>query len=572
MSMKIWFKKSIYLSCGLSILLSAAAGATTPDQIEAQLTRQSPSPLFKIGDYFLHQAPLLTLYKLRGYRPIWVTADGKLTPMAVKLRAVLKTAHLHGLNVADYWDATLEGYSTSPKLASFSITLELMMSEALLRYVDHLQNGRLDPRQVDSDIKVDRKAFKDFEVLKKTLDAAESKSASAEELRAMLDKFAPNGANYADLKQLLAYFRSIDDDKEWSEIKVPSSKFMMGFKGPQVVQLRLRLLSLGYHLSNFESSVFDSEVDAAVRKFQESNNLTSDGVVGPQVLRFMNVPVNERIMQIEANMERLRWLPSEMPTRYVYVNIAAAEFRLYDNYKRVMKFQAISGREHWRTPMLFNDRVTYVELNPEWVVPDDIAKTKIPTIKENPNYLSQKGFSVRKWVKGSLVDVSAGERANIDWDRFVGRYVLVQEARTDNALGVVKFPLRNEYSIYLHYTDNKNLFKDTSRQLSAGCVRLEDPFQFAEYILAGNTKSISPLGNSWTQQEMKKLVPADESQRPDPRYQKMRIPLITPVPVFLTYYTVDRTDDAELRFLPDVYGQDKRIVNMIKVKSSGELF
>lgn len=570
MSMKSWVKKSIYLSCGLSILLSSGAGATTPAQIETQLTRQSPSPLFKIGDYFLHQTPLLTLYKLRGFRPIWVTADGKLTPMAIKLKTVLKTAHLHGLNVADYWDATLENYSTSPKLASFSITLELMMTESLLRYVDHLQNGRLDPRQVDSDIKVDRKAFKDFEVLKNTLEAAESKS--AEELRAMLDKFSPRGGNYADLKQLLAYFRGIEDAREWADIKAPAGKFMMGFKGPQVVQLRLRLLSLGYRLNDFESNVFDSEVDAAVRKFQESSNLTSDGIVGPQVLRFMNVPVSERIMQIEANMERLRWFPSEMPTRYVYVNIAAAEFRLYDNHKRVMKFRAISGREHWRTPMLYNDRVTFVELNPEWVVPDSIAATKIPMIKRNSNYLSQKGFSVRKWVKGSLVDVSDSERAGINWDRFVGRYVLVQEARTDNALGVVKFPLRNEYSIYLHYTDNKNLFDDTSRQLSSGCVRLEDPFQFAEYILAGNTTSISPTGSSWTSPEMKKLVPADENERPDPRYQKMRIPLITPVPVFLTYYTVDRTDDAELRFLPDVYGQDKRIVNMIKVKSSGELF
>lgn len=570
MSINSWVKKSIYLSCGLSILISSGVGATTATQIETQLTRSSTASLFKIGNYFLHQGPLQSLYKLRGFRPIWVTSEGKLGPMAPKLRAVLQSASLHGLNPEDYWDSTLEGYFNHPKLSTFSITLELMMSEALLRYVDHLQNGRLDPRQVDSDIKVDRKVFTAFDVLKTTLDLAESKS--TEEFRGMLDRFSPRGANYADLKQLLAYFRGIDDAKEWAEIKAPVKKFMLGFKGPQVVQLRLRLLALGYQLNDSESDVFDSNLDQVVRKFQKSNNLESDGVVGPQVLRFLNVPVSERIMQIQANMERLRWLPTEMPTRYVYVNIAAAEFRLYDNYQRVLKFEAISGREHWRTPILFNDKVTYVELNPEWVVPDDIAETKIPLIKKDKNYLRDKGFSVRKWVKGSLVDVSESEKLNINWDRFTRGYVLVQEARTDNALGIIKFPLRNEFAIYLHYTDNSTLFEDTNRQLSSGCVRLKEPFSFAEYILRNNTKTLSPNGMSWTAAEMESLVPKQSGQRPDPRYQKLKIPLNTSVPVFLTYYTVDRTDDAELRFLPDVYGQDRRIASMIKSKSSEELF
>ncbi|WP_374035212.1 murein L,D-transpeptidase [Bdellovibrio bacteriovorus] len=578
MSMKSLFKKTFLIGMSMMTLAPQFASAALESQLSGYLNKdlqEIPVIFVRGSNFYLHKAPLISLYEKRGYSAIWVDANGKPNAMAAAAREALRQgAYLQGLNPDDYWDRIIENIYTSNTDGRFGATFELAVSEAVIRYVTHLSTGRFDPMEIDTDIKIAKKKFTEYTELNQVLGAVQS-NISAKALVAGLDKFAPTHLRYVDLKQLLAYFRSIQNAGGWSQIKLNKKSLRPGDKDAAIPAIRGRLQSLGYAVTS-TGDVYDADLKRVIEDVQGVNNMGVDGVIGNEVMTFLNTTVADRVFQLEVNMEKIRWLPKTMESRHVFVNLATTEFQMFDEGRKVMHFKTINGQSYRRTPVLRN-MLSFVELNPTWTAPDSIVfRDKLPILRQGQpgiDYLKKHRMHLVDRVRNTVVTPSVAMLQDLSRSNFP--YYLRQEPWRKNALGSIKFPLPNEWSIYLHHTDDPKLFQDSKRHLSSGCVRLEDPFTFAAYILRDNVAVKSnQTEDYWPKEKLESYVPPEDSidYVPKDNWEK-RIHLKVPVPVYLMYLTVDRAQDGAVRFVKDVYGQDERVAKTMKaVRHGNELF
>lgn len=564
MMRKYWIKKSLVLGLSFCLLSpSFSLGYGEASVIQAYVGRQTLVPLIKPswGHFILHTETLNQFYSLRGYQAVWVSSDGRPNAMAQALKTALAVAsERHGLNSNDYWDNEVEGlYKAAHSNQKNWITFELAATEALIRFASHVSNGRFDPEMVDTDIKFKKKTFTEYGDLNALVNSGAAALASG------LDRFAPTHARYVEMLKILGQLRNMRTQGGWAPINSPGFQLKRGVTDATVGQLRTRLNQLGYTVSSAGGNSFDVELEGALKRFQAANGLVADGIIGTrsEVLRALNFTVGQRIVQVEVNLEKLRWLPRNMENRHIFVNLATAEFRLFDDSGvKVFDFKTINGQPFRRTPSM-RDLLTFVELNPTWTVPHSIAvKDKLPLIKRDPGYLDKHDMK--------LYDASTDEQVNpysVDWNSVTARnfsYYIRQSPGPDNALGVVKFPLQNPWAIYLHDTNDKHLFAEDKRHLSSGCVRLEYPLDLTSYLLRDHK-------DGWTLDAIKAFVPMNRGERAV-ELQK-RVTLTRPMPVYFLYLTVDRTDDGAIRFIDDVYGQDTRLSKALQNrKVGGELF
>lgn len=560
-----WIKKSFLLSLGVILISPQFASAYAESSIIQDMLKdvsivQIIKPNWETGGNFvLHKDRLSKLYSLRGYQAIWIDSNGQPNEMTNKFIEIVSTADRHGLNPAEYWDnEMIRGYEGTKKNPAAWITFELMMTETLIRYVSHLSGGRIDPEQIDTDIKYKKKDFNEFADLNGAV------SYGPQSMAVALELFAPTHPRYKDLMDVLVKLKSVKSQGGWVTLTSPGFILKKGVNNPIIGQLRDRLNQLGYTVSNAGGNLFDQEMDDVVRRYQTLNGLTPDGIIGvrSEVLRNLNYTVAQRISQVEATMEKLRWLPKNIETRHIFVNLATTEFRLFDDSGRVFYFKTINGQPFRRTPSM-RDAITFVNLNPYWTVPRSIAiKDKLPMLKQDPNYLQKHNMLLIDEQTDQVVDSTY-----IDWRSMTPRnftYYIRQLPGPDNALGVVKFPLQNPWSIYMHDTNEKPLFGENKRHRSSGCVRLEYPLELAAYLLQDQP--------GWTIDDIKAYVPVDGSTYIPGEVDK-KVYLKKSMPVYFTYLTVEKAEDGAMRFLDDVYGQDLRVIKAVQNKKAvGELF
>lgn len=561
MMFKSWFGKSFILGMSLTLMapsFSQAYGEASV--IQGYIGRQTLVPLMKPswGNFILHTDTLNKLYSLRGYQAIWVDSNGLPNSMAQSLKNTLLAADRHGLNPADYWDGDVENlFKATQNNQKNWITFELAASEAMIRYVSHMSTGRFDPEQVDTDIKFKKKDFNEYSELSASL------MSTPQALMSSLDSFAPTHSRYKDLMDLLVQLKNLKNQGGWPTINSPGFALKKGVTDPSVGQLRTRLNQLGYRISNSGGNTFDQEFEDVLKQYQALNGLTADGVIGTrsEVLRALNFTVNQRIAQVEVTMEKLRWLPKNIESRHIFVNLATTEFRLFDEGGKVFHFKTVNGQAFRRTPSM-RDSLTYVNLNPYWTVPRSIAiKDKLPMLKADPRYLEKHNMRLIDEGTDQVVDP-----ASIDWKNMTARnftYYIRQLPGPDNALGVVKFPLQNPWAIYMHDTNEKELFGESKRHRSSGCVRLEQPLDLAAYLLRDQP--------GWSLADIKSYVPLYDNQIPGELDK--RVVLKKAMPVYFLYLTVEKGEDGSMRFIDDVYGQDMRLSKALQnKKNSGELF
>ncbi|NIO06699.1 MAG: L,D-transpeptidase family protein, partial [Deltaproteobacteria bacterium] len=250
-------------------------------------------------------------------------------------------------------------------------------------------------------------------------------------------------------------------------------------RGPRVSALRSRLIASGDLDGSPERDydLFDEALEWGVRRFQKRHGLKVDGIVGSRTLKTLNVPVEERMRQIELNMERWRWLPNDLGRRFILVNIPNFELYVVENDEILMTMRAVVGRRYQRTPV-FTGEMTYLELNPYWHIPTKIATQDIlPSIRKNPNYLIKKKIRVFQSWEAQAPEI---DPESIDWSQITTEnfsFKLRQEPGPSNALGRVKFMFPNRFAVYLHDTPARKLFQKTRRTFSAGCIRIEKPVE-----------------------------------------------------------------------------------------------
>ena len=204
----------------------------------------------------------------------------------------------------------------------------------------------------------------------------------------------------------------------------------------------------------------------AVSHFQRRHGLEVTGKVGKETLAELNVPVEDRIRQIQSNMERWRWMPASLGDRYILVNIPEFRLDLIEAGKPALTMRVVVGKTTSRTPA-FSDRMTYLELNPNWNIPASIAKEEIlPKLGADPGYLARHDME--------MVDEPGAPNR------------LRQRPGPANPLGQIKFMFPNEFDIYLHDSPADHLFSQAERDFSHGCIRLEKPVELAAYLLKEN--------------------------------------------------------------------------------------
>jgi murein L,D-transpeptidase YcbB/YkuD len=339
-------------------------------------------------------------------------------------------------------------------------------------------------------------------------------------LAGWLTGLPPPDVRYARLVEAYGRYRRIAAQGGWPALGAgPALK--LGATGERVEALRRRLAVEDPAVAPAAAG-YDAALAEAVSRAQARYGLSPDGVAGAATVQALDVPVEQRLRQIQANLERWRWMPRAGPSLRVELNIAAATLELYDVDKPALAMRAIVGQPSKRTPM-FTDSIRAIVLNPPWNVPPSIAAKEIwPKIRRDPGYMAREGFVV---TPGGGLQQRPGPRC---------------------ALGTIKFDLSNSFGVYLHDTPSHSLFARDARALSHGCMRLEQPGALAKRLLRGDP--------DWPEDKVDIAILAGATRR---------IALARPVPVVVAYWTAFVDDQGRLNLRSDVYGWDQQLLAML---------
>jgi murein L,D-transpeptidase YcbB/YkuD len=317
------------------------------------------------------------------------------------------------------------------------------------------------------------------------------------------------------------------------------AKFTPGVSGANDDLLRQRLLISGDLAADKATGPFDDEVAEAVKRFQVRHGLASTGTVTPRTMAALNVPVQKRIKQLEASLERIENMNFAFGKRYVVVNLPAAFAEAVEDDKVARRYRVIVGKTEKPSPTLTAE-ITSVNLNPTWTVPSSIAKTEISAhMRKDPGYLARMHMEVLD-SHDNPIDPHA-----VDWSgTHTPNFTVRQQDGAWNALGAVKIDMPNPYSVYMHDTNQRNLFSDDYRFDSHGCSRVDNVRDLAAWLLSEEMPK-------WNRAAIDAAIAT--GQRED-------IALPKKVPVAWIYLTAWMTRDQTIQFRTDIYDQDEQLL------------
>lgn len=537
-------RKNVYLFTGLLLVIgwcSCHSRHSKNKNVVADTTITSET---SFNDLFLDSAQLhqfvnsdtafkqyeeqyIAFYKQRNYEYAWFDSSGLAEQAHNFMNLVAGTAselqdssiinlHLEKLYTAFANDSTHKG-SKADKLKT-----ELYLTGQFFAYaakvykgsdIDATELGWFIPRK-----KLDLSALLDSVIRSKAKDASQ---------------YVPLNAQYKLLEEQLARYSGLQKEHDWSDTIVkPAKPFKKGMKDPAIAQIKERLRWLG-DMAEEDSAdnnpLFDSTLFTAAKQFQKRMGLGVDGVIGGKMIDELNVPISSRIQQILINLERMRWMPPFEDSTYIFVNIPEYKLHAFDSAEHAFDMNVIVGNQANST-VIFNGKLKYVVFAPYWNVPVSIVKKEVlPGIAKNANYLASHNMEI------------TSKNAAIPEVR--------QKPGPWNSLGLVKFLFPNNYDIYLHDTPDHDLFDQSNRSLSHGCIRLSEPMKMAEFLLKYQPE--------WTSEKIDSCMHGNK---------ELWVTLNKTVPVFIGYFTAWVDSDGQLNFRKDIYGHDGKMADKLFVK------
>jgi L,D-transpeptidase YcbB len=507
----------------------------------------------QIGRTIVDLDLLKRLYSIRGYQPIWIDAQGPL-PLARTLQTVLNDmAPLRGLQGSHYWSSDAYPRELTTDFY-YLVEYELLLSQGYIHYGRDLATGRINPKDPAlnlADIELTRRNFTNFDLLNNAVKYPN-------EFVQMIHSLEPQSASYIQLMSLLTRLKRAENSGGWSDLRTDVT-LRPGEAHPNVPGIRMRLVDFGAlppERRSDMSQVYDTEMARVIKRIQKVHFSTPDGVIGRDTYRILATPLQNRISQVRANLERWRLLPRTFGTpndprnRYVFVDLGRQEMDVVENNQLVDRMKVIVGRDLRQTPTMV-DFITEVVVNPYWFVPKSIiVRDMIPAMKNDPNYLQSKNIRI--------LGMREGQERTIDWSQYTLEspppFTFRQDPGPKNSLGVLKFSLTNAHAIYMHDTDNPSLFSREQRYLSSGCIRLERPRDFASYLL----KDVNISRN-----DIDDLIQ-------DPKVVAHKLSLPMRIRTYIVGSTITLYRDGIAAFVEDVYKQDNRIVDALDGRRSQE--
>jgi L,D-transpeptidase YcbB len=476
--------------------------------------------------------PVLGWFPASANEPLWVGSDTAKVRAEALLKA-LRGAADHGLEPAWYRAGEVEK-ALAP--GADPAATETLLTAAFLAYASDVSTGRVHANRVDKDIDIQQRKIEPADLLKA--------AATAADFPAYLANLPPKG-DYPALQKALAVWRDKRDKAAFTPLP-DGVALKPGMIDPRVPLLRKRLAELDLVVPDLAAGaladLYDEPLAAVVKSYQETKGLTVDGVIGAKTTLSLNTTIDERIEQIVANLERRRWLPEDLGKRYVLVNAGDYSMVFVDDGRLTFQSLVIVGTPKDPTPEI-QSVMRGFQTNPYWTVPQSISGEEyLPMLRRDPNALAAAGFKIfENWNDDTELDP-----ATVDWSEIHPKafpYRIRQEPGASNALGYIFFPFPNRYGIYMHDTASRWLFTEGSRNFSHGCIRLQNPLDFAEKVFGGR--------GGFSKERVREVIDAG---------QQAHYTFPDPVTLYVTYRTVTAGSDGAAIFRDDIYGRDRRVV------------
>jgi murein L,D-transpeptidase YcbB/YkuD len=492
-------------------------------------------------DYKTH---LTSFYGSSSYQPAWIQS-GQPTSQALSLIGLFKESWKEGLEPEDYdasrWDNRLRSIQSSEAdTARFDVALTV----CTMRFLSDLRIGRIDPQHFKFGLSVKEKKYDLSQFVHDRLQ-------SASDLPSVLDSVQPPFAGYRRTEAALVRYVELAQRDQYEELPAPPKAIDPGQTYAGVPRLARFLQLVGDLPPDVnlpaDSQTYDPVLVEAVKRFQRRHGLKDDGRLGADTLKQLNVPLSDRVRQLQLALERWRWLPPEFSAPPIVVNIPDFRLRALDeNYKVALEMRVVVGKSIRTQTPVFSRDMTYVVMRPYWNVPPSILRGEIVrAIQRDRNYIANKRYEVT--TQDGTVVTSGVISDEVLADLKAGKLAVRQKPGPTNALGLVKLMFPNEFNVYLHSTPAAELFSRTRRDFSHGCIRVEKPAELAAWALRNNS--------DWNVSRVKQAMENGNDN--------VAVTLNQRVPVFIVYATALAYENGEVHFYDDLYGHDASLAKAL---------
>lgn len=478
------------------------AAPAAPDEITPLLAERLAKAVAQPWLPERDERAIISFYEARGHKPLWHSAEG-LTETGQRLRTQLSRAAEDGLRPEDYAAPRL----INPRPLDLALA-DIRLTALAVRYARDARGGRIDPRRLSALITPKLDLPSAGEVLARLDGHAEPDT--------VLASYQPTHEGYRALKSKLAELRQSQPQPQPS-VRIPAGPAIrIGMRDDRITLIRAR-----FGFAPEDGRMHDAGLATVVASFQRDNALPANGVINRATIDAMNGgDPSAKSADLIANMERWRWLPGDLGSEHLIVNVPEYMVRKVENGEVVHAARVVVGKAERPTP-IFSDLMDHLVLNPSWTIPPTILrKDVLPKLAADPSYAERRGYQVIR--RGNNITVR-------------------QPPGPANALGNIKFMFPNDHAVYLHDTPSRNLFASARRAYSSGCVRVERPLKLAELVLAGTD-------GGWSERRLQSLVGSGERT----------IRLTRKLPIHIVYMTQAVDADGTLRNFEDIYGFHRR--------------
>jgi len=531
------------------LILGAAAGPGVAQQsggssVASQLHAIASAgqlPELRWPNFSDYREHVQNFYQPSGYTPAWIRT-GRPTPQALAITELLKQAESRGVDPEDYdgsrWANRVARLQKTHEAAEDAI-FDAALTVCVMRYVSDLHIGKINPQHFKLGLSVEAKKYDLPAFLRERLVNGDVKTELAQ--------IGPPFAGYKRTLEALQHYLQLAREDDGEKLPVSNKPIAAGSPYDGIRRLTRLLRLLGDLPANTAapgaSNLYQGALVDAVKRFQSRHGLKPDGRLDGQTLKNLNTPLSQRADQLRLTLERWHWLPDRFTEPPIVVNIPEFRLRAYDSGgNAVLTMNVIVGKAFRHKTPVFEKDMRFVVFRPYWNVPPGIQRSEIvPAVQKTRDYIAEKGFEVV--TPGGQPVTSGAITDEVLLQLRSGKLEVRQKPGPENALGLVKLMFPNEYNVYLHGTPLTQLFSQTRRDFSHGCIRVEKPAELAAWVLRDKPE--------WS---LERVQAAMTSGR-----DNVQVNLTNPIPVLILYGTAVIDPDGQVHFFDDIYGYDDEL-------------